>query len=207
MKIKKIWLKKYNLIQLYLLKYQTYKYKQTQNIKTNFIDLTVIDQIKLYIKHAFYVIHQYHFSGKTILFVGLPNIKQKNIFKILKLSKHYFIPENIWINGLLSNKISIFRHLKYTFKKQDLVMNLLSIKKNPHLIVIFNPSKELNTILEAYKLNIPVITLGTNMISNSMVTYKIPGIFLKNKIKIFFQFLIYTLLKKYKLNLKDLSRK
>jgi ribosomal protein S2 len=207
MKIKKIWLKKYNLIQLYLLKYQTYKYKQTQNIKTNFIDLTVIDQIKLYIKHAFYVIHQYHLSRKTILFVGLPNIKQKNIFKILKLSKHYFIPENIWINGLLSNKISIFRHLKYTFKKQDLVMNLLSIKKNPHLIVIFNPSKELNTILEAYKLNIPVITLGTNMISNSMVTYKIPGIFLKNKIKIFFQFLIYTLLKKSKLNLKDLSRK
>jgi hypothetical protein len=65
----------------------------------------------------------------------------------------------------------------------------------------------LNTILESYKLNIPVITLGTNIISNSMVTYKIPGIFLKNKIKIFFQFLIYTLLKKSKLNLKDLSRK
>jgi len=205
MKIKRIRLKKYNIIQLYLLKYQTYK--QTQNIKINFSDLTIIEQIKLYIKHAFYVIYQYHYSGKTILFVGLPNIKQKNIFKILKLSKHYFIPENMWINGLLSNKISIFRHLKDTFKKRDLVMNLLGIKKNPHLIVIFNPSKDLNTIIESYKLNIPVITLGTTGISNSMVTYKIPGTFFRNKIKIFFQFLIYSILKKSKINFKDLNRK
>lgn len=205
MKIKRIRLKKYNIIQLYLLKYQTYK--QTQNIKINFSDLTIIEQIKLYIKHAFYVIYQYHYSGKTILFVGLPNIKQKNIFKILKLSKHYFIPENMWINGLLSNKISIFRHLKDTFKKRDLVMNLLGIKKNPHLIVIFNPSKDLNTIIESYKLNIPVITLGTTGISNSMVTYKIPGTFFKNKIKFFFQFLIYSILKKSKINFKDLNRK
>jgi len=205
MKIKKIWLKKYNLIQLYLLKYQTYK--QIQNIKTNSMNLTFINQIQLYIKHAFYVIHQYHFSGKTILFIGLPNIKQKNLFKILKVSKHYFISENIWINGLLSNRTSIFSHLKSTFKKQDLVMKLLSIKKNPNLIVIFNPSKELNTILESYKLNIPVITLGTDITFNSMVTYKIPGTFLKNKIKIFFQFLIYILLKKPKLNNKDTNRK
>lgn len=201
MKIKRIRLKKYNLIQLYLLKYQTYK--QAQNIKINVIDLTLIEQIKLYIKHAFYVIYHYHYHGKTILFVGLPNIKQKNIFKILKLSKHYFIPENIWINGLLSNKISIFRHLKYAVKKQDFVMSLLGIKKNPNLIVIFNPSKDLNIILESYKLNIPIITLGTDIISNSMVTYKIPGTFLRNKIKIFFQFLIYTILKKSKINAKD----
>jgi ribosomal protein S2 len=206
MKIKKIRLKKYNLIQLYLLKYQTYK-PIIQNIKSNFIHLTFIDQIQLYIKHAFYVIYQYHVSGKTILFVGLPNTKQKNIFKILKLSKHYFIPESIWINGLLSNRTSIFRHLKYTFKKQDLVMNLLSIKKTPNLIVIFNPSKELNTILESYKLNIPVITLGTDTVSQSMATYKIPGTFLKNKLKIFFQFLLYTLLKTPKQTVNEFYRK
>jgi len=78
MKIKKIWLKKYNLIQLYLLKYQTYK--QMENTKMSFIDLKFIEQTKLYIKHAFYIINQYHYSGKTILFIGLPNIKQANLF-------------------------------------------------------------------------------------------------------------------------------
>jgi len=65
-------------------------------------------------------------------------------------------------------------------------MNLLEIKKNPHLIVILNPSNEINTILESYKLNIPIIALGTNSFFNSMISYKIPGTFLKTKIKFFF---------------------
>jgi ribosomal protein S2 len=205
MKIKKVQLKKYNLIQLYLLKFQTYK--NTHNIKTNFINLKIIEQMMLYIKHAFHIIYQYHFSGKTILFIGLPNVKQKNVLKIFKLSKHFYIPDNLWINGLLSNKISIFRHLKHRYNKRDTIMNLISIKKNPNLIVVFNSYAATNAILESHNINIPIINLGTDSIVNGFATYKIPGIFFRNKIKFFFQFLIYSILKKSKIDFKYVIKK
>jgi len=199
MKIRKIQLKKYSLIQLYLLKYQTYQ--NFKNKKFNFI--YHIEQIKLYLKHSFYIISQYHNNNKIILFVGLPNKIQLKAYNVFKMSNHYFISENIWINGLLSNRISIFRNLNLKGEKKRFILNLLEIKTSPNLIVLFNPSKESKLILESYNLDIPIISIGDVNSRNSFFTFKIPGSFLKIKMKIFCQFLIYSLLKKSKMNLKN----
>merc|ERR1712037_838543 len=81
----------------------------------------------------------------------------------------------------------------------------LNIKDNPHLIIIFNEEKLSNIIPECQKLYIPVIYFGSVNEELEGLTYLVEGNFVNRKIKNFFQFLIYSILKKQKLG-KDLSK-
>ena len=54
---------------------------------------------------------------------------------------------------------------------------LMSVIRQPDLIVIFNQDLEKNALNETYKLKLPIITLNNNLFFDTKSSYKIPGNF------------------------------
>lgn len=191
MKLKNIRIKKYKLLNFFLLKYKTYEKEVFSFTNTKFLD-----DLELNFKKALFIIYQYHIWNKKILFVGVPYSNNSKFLKVLIRSNHSFIPKSIWLNGLIGNKNSISKQSRVSshFK------NFLKIQTNPHLIVLFNGSDSINLISEVVKLDIPIILFGGNSLQKDIlnVLYFVKGNFLKKKFKLFFQFLLYSILKKPK---------
>jgi hypothetical protein len=187
MKLKSIKIKKYKLIRLYLTKYEVYK------VGTDLLESVdvILDRIEIGLKKVLFVIHQYHFFNKTILFVGLPESKDEKLLRTFLTSRHIFIPSFTWERGLLGNKSSVSKKAETSIYFR----RLFEVKNNPHLIVLFNESKLDNILSECEKLSIPVIYLGNPLSNQKGISYTIEGNFKKNKMKIFFQFLIYSIIK------------
>ena len=185
MKIKKIRKFQYTLLKLNLIKSQVYKKKIQKNNHDDVINIKT-EHIELHLKTALQIIYRYHIYKKKILFIGTPINFQKKFSKILKKTKHVAIPQSIWINGILSNRFAIFRHL-YLKRLKNIEKNfriknktidfLVSVIRRPSLIVIFNQNLEQNALNETYKLKIPVITLGNNLYFDTKASYKVPGNF------------------------------
>jgi Ribosomal protein S2 len=137
-------------------------YEKRLEYKNSFFE---IEEKFIQLKIALTVIYSYHFSGKTILFVGVPN-KLVN-FLIKMRSSHIFLPSNVWSRGIFINKNFTRKHLKYqklknTQKKSAInkINKLLGIIKVPKLIVILDSSVNYKIINEIYKLRLPIITLN-----------------------------------------------
>jgi ribosomal protein S2 len=187
MKLKSIKIKKYKLKRLYLMKYEVYKV--STNLKESLDD--ILDRIEIGLKKVLFIIHQYHFFNKTILFVGLPESRDEKLLKAFLTSRHIFIPSSMWERGLLGNKSSVSKK----FETSVYFRRLLSVKNNPHLIVLFNESKLESILSECSKLSIPIIYLGSPLSNSKGISYTIEGNFKKKKISLFFQFLIYSIIK------------
>jgi len=189
MKLKEVKIKKYKLMRLYLMKYEVYKICPNSHES---IDV-ILDRIELGLKRILFIIYQYHIYNKTILFIGFPQSRDSKLSRVLLNSRHVFIPSFVWERGLLGNKSSISRRLRNSsyFRK------FLEIKNNPHLVVLFNAGKLRNIIPECEKLSIPVVHLGKPLVDlEKSICYSVEGNFIKRKMKNFFQFLIYSILKR-----------
>merc|ERR1712024_102201 len=78
--------------------------KIKRNIQSNILEL--------HLKKIFSVIFEYHKNRKLIIFLGIPK-KIKNKYKrTFSKTKHIFLPEYYWVNGLLTNKNSLFKYIK-----------------------------------------------------------------------------------------------
>ena len=183
MKITNVKTKKYKLLHLYLLKDSSYRVIPKSTPMAD-----IIENLELNFKNSLTLIYKYHIENKKILFLGLPDFKQTKLLTVIKLSKHYFIPNTLWLNGLLINKRSVLNYIK----SKNLVY-FLNINTKPDLIVLFNPKNPKNILSEAKKLNIPVVLFGDilkekgdyNSINSNKSNY-----FLN-----FYQFLLYLILK------------
>jgi ribosomal protein S2 len=145
-----------------------------------------METIELHLKRALQIVYKYHISHKKILFIGIPKNFQKKFSNLLRNTKHITIPKSVWINGVLSNRSAIFRHLylkrQKNIEKKNRLQNktiyfLMSVIKQPNLIIIFNQNLEKNAITETYKLKLPIITLNNNIFFDTKPSYKIPGNF------------------------------
>jgi ribosomal protein S2 len=187
MKIRKIKKFQYTLLKLNLIKSQLYKKKMQKNHHDDILNLNIkTELIELHLKRALQVVYRYHMNHKKILFIGIPQNFQKKFSKLLKNTKHVAIPQSIWINGILSNRHAISRSLyskrRKNIKKKNWLQNkiiyfLISVIKQPDLIVIFNSNLEKNALNETYKLKLPIIALDSNLYFNTKFFYKVPGNF------------------------------
>ena len=173
MKIKKISKYQNKLLKLKLAQSKIYNKKhRINNIK--------IETIQSRLKKAFHIIYKYHVLKKKILFIGTPLRVSKNLKKILKNTKHFLIPETIWMNGIITNKVSFFKHLSKNKKINNNKISeiLFQFKKNIDLIVLLNEPSNINALNESYLSKIPIISLNSNLnIQNFKPNYKIPGDF------------------------------
>jgi len=185
MKIRKIKKFQYTLLKLNLIKDQVYKKKIQKNNYDDILNIKT-EIIEFHLKRALQIIYKYHMNHKKILFIGVPQNFQKKFSNVLKNTKHIAIPKSIWINGVLSNRSAIFRHLylkrQKNIEKKIRLQNktiyfLISVFRQPDLIVIFNQDLEKNALNETYKLKLPIITLNNNLFFDTKSSYKIPGNF------------------------------
>ena len=202
MKLKYIRIKKYKLMRLYLAKYQAYNKKGL----TSAISDVVLDRLEVGLKKVLFIIYQYHIYNKRILFLGMPHSTDRRFLDVLLKSNHIFIPRFVWKQGFLGNKKFISKNSSnFSYLK-----SFSNIEDNPHLIVIFNEEKLSSIIPECEKLYIPVIYFGSLKKKLDGLTYLVEGNFVNRKVKNFLQFLIYSILKKQKLDmvsLKDYNKK
>ena len=140
-------------------------------------------------------------EGKTVLFVGTKKQAQECMKDAAIKSGMYYIDQR-WLGGMLTNFDTIQKRIKRlkdletmeqdgTFdvlpKKEVIILkkemeklekNLGGIKdmdKLPGVIFLVDPKKERIAILEAKKLNIPVVGLVDTNCSPEDVDYPIPG--------------------------------
>ena len=179
MKIKKnIENKKYKLLKFNLI---TIKIIKKIHIKKNLL----INDVEARLKKALKLIYIYHINNKKIIFIGNPLNINKKLIKLLRTTKHMFVPKSTWISGLITNKKSIKKVLK--LKKIDLV-------------VIIDKKNEIIALEESYSFKLPIITLNCDLNPfDSKSSYKIPGNLVRLKDKLrnnFFYLLLLSTLRK-----------
>ncbi len=140
-------------------------------------------------------------DGKTVLFVGTKKQAQECMKEAALMCDMYYVDQR-WLGGMLTNFETIkarVQRLKELEKMQEdgtfdvlpkkeviglkkemekLEKNLGGIKEMnelPGLIFIVDPNKEKTAILEAKKLNIPVVGVVDTNCSPEDVDYPIPG--------------------------------
>ena len=176
--------KKLNNLNYKLIKFELIKSRIVSNYFSKFQFTESFNKIEIYLKKALSLIFQFHINNKKILFIGIPEeISQK--FKKIH-SKHVFLPEEYWIKGLLTNKITIYKFIKsnLTDIKIDNLENYFSLKHKPDLIVLFNVKSFKDILRESRKLNIPVINFNPDILFEDKNLYTVQGNFeqlFKNK--------------------------
>jgi small subunit ribosomal protein S2 len=138
-------------------------------------------------------------AGKTVLFVGVKPESRLAVTEIATLLRQPFVTER-WIGGILTNFGEIKRRIqkledlkekratgelaKYTKKEQLLIdremerlnkyfSGLIGMTKMPDAVLIIDSKKEHIAVLEARKMNIPVIAIGNTDCSIRGITYPI----------------------------------
>ncbi len=198
MKINFSKIRNYKLFKHNLLKLQIYSNKNSVNI-FNFSE-TALEQLESYLKQVLKLVYEYHINHFKILFIGFPIVSKLKQKKLIHFTNHNFISEKLWVSGIFRNRFSILTYLNLIQSQNfsESLKLLLSVKKKPDLVVIFNQNVEINAINEFYKTRIPILSFNTHFLNISKITYNVFGNFnFNNKsTKITYFFLFYSLLKK-----------
>ena len=155
MKLKKIKKPNNKLLQLQIFKLYTKKifFSSNTNFENKLINLRKIANI----------IYKYHNANKKILFIGFSN----SFKQILKNTKHIFLPESFWFNGMLSNRRSTINSFEKKISKI-----ILQLKKKLDLIVISSLNKNVTLIKEGKLQKIAIIDFRKN---NGLINNKLPN--------------------------------
>ena len=140
-------------------------------------------------------------QGKSVLFVGTKKQAQEIIQEEARRCESFFVDYR-WIGGLLTNYQTVRKNVqrfkdieemekdgrikkftkkeigKFMKEKEKLRRNLLGIlemDRLPGVLFVVDPKKEETAILEANRLNIPVIALIDTNCDPDKINYPIPG--------------------------------
>jgi ribosomal protein S2 len=163
---------KTKLLKLKLLKTKTFKLEKDLNY-------LLLKNIETRLKKILHIIYRFHVANKKILFIGTPIKLNNQIKKLFKNKKHNFIPENIWMSGIITNSKSSFKHLvrQHAVTKSTTSKFLFNLKSQADLIVILNERSNLTALKESSLKRVPTIALNVNsdFFSSSLSTYKAMG--------------------------------
>jgi hypothetical protein len=174
MKSQNVVVKQSMLLKLKLIKTKIF------NKKNVFVHLKMED-VECRLKKGLQVIYKYHANDKKILFVGNCSlVEEVRLKKLLKHTKHMFIPEYLLLNGTIYNKQlpqSYFSNYSSSYK-------ILQLKYSVHLIIKLSNLIKICTENDLCKSKIPVIVLDTSINTfDAKVSYKILGNFIRSKKK------------------------
>jgi small subunit ribosomal protein S2 len=140
-------------------------------------------------------------QGKSVLFVGTKKQAQEVVEEEAKRCGAFYINHR-WLGGLLTNFSTIKKSIKrykeieqmdkdgifnsltkkeiasLTKEKEKLIKNLsgvIEMEKLPSALFIIDSKKEETAVLEARKLNIPIIALIDTNCNPDLIPYPIPG--------------------------------
>lgn len=168
----------------------------------NKVDIIDIEQTEAQLAKAAEFMNKLGQKGKTVVFVGSkPEAKESVRLAAESLGLPFVTTR--WVGGMLTNfpeikkrinrleelraaKISGDLQKKYTKKEQlliarevakmeDLFSGIVSLKGIPDALFIVDPKKEVSAVLEAKRLGVPVIALGSTDCDITVSDYPIIG--------------------------------
>lgn len=163
-----------------------------------YLNLNNLNDFTIRLKRALKVIYKYHINKKKIMFVGIKENINPYFKKLLKKSKHIFLPDSFWNYGILTNPSVSLYNLKKTSK---FFANRTFLKlKKINLVVILESSFKKIIFNECNKVRLPIIFLSENFPTlNSIKNYNFPNNCLFSRKKVgnsFFYSMLFALLKK-----------
>jgi ribosomal protein S2 len=182
------------LLALKLIKTKIYKTGSSNSIK--------VEDVISRLKKVLYIIFRFHSKKKRILFIGNSTQTSIEIQKLFKKTKHLFIPEKAWVNGLIKNRSYSIKYRNYFYGtvKKKIAKLIAKTQKSIDLIILLNSTINASALNEGYVARFPIIALNCDLdIMNPKPNYKVPGNFyftskkLKNE---FFYSLIAMIFKK-----------
>jgi hypothetical protein len=133
------------------------------------------------LKKVLQIIYKFHIANKKILFIGTPLKLNIQIKQLLKSKKHSFIPESVWVSGIITNTNPSFKHLlnQHSVNYNKNSKFLFNLKNQVDLIVILNEKTNLVALEESSLKRIPTISLNAsyNLSTPNLSTYKVEGDF------------------------------
>ena len=163
MKLKKLEFKQ--ILKLHLLKHRTHEQPSLKNNNMNPVTDLTLNETIFNLKKALQIIFQYHTRNKRILFIGVPT---KLELKINKTTNHVAIPQDLNIQGLISNRSN--KNLisaKQTDKQKTVKFKSLlpKLSRKPDLVVVVAHEKTDAIYKECAVAKLPIINFKTEDIS------------------------------------------
>lgn len=177
MKIKKR-LKFNKILNLKFFKNKIYDLKLQSNYLTK--------NLKSYLK----IIFKYFLFNKKIVLISCLNLLNAIVFHLIKSTNFIYVPEKLWLNGLLSNSKIIFKFLVFSKNFSKLIQFLFNLQSD--LILLFKNEISNNELLN---FNLPILSFNNN--HKKLFDYLLNLSHRKKVEHVFFYFL-QTLLKKTK---------
>lgn len=163
MKLKKLEFKQ--ILKLHLLKHKTYEQSLAKNNNMNLVTDLSLNETIFNLKKALQVIFQYHIKNKRILFIGVPT---KLELKINKATNHVAIPQDLNIQGLISNRSNKnLMSTKQSNKQKTVKFKSLlpKLSKKPDLVVVVAHEKVGAIHKECAVAKLPIINFRTEDLS------------------------------------------
>lgn len=163
MKLRKLEFKQ--ILKLHLLKHRTYEQPFVKNNNMNLVTDLTLNETIFNLKKALQIIFQYHTRNKRILFIGVPT---KLELKINRTTNHVAIPQDLNIQGLISNRSNKnLISIKQTDKQKTVKFKSLlpKLSQKPDLVVVVAHEKTDAIYKECAVAKLPIINFKTEGIS------------------------------------------
>lgn len=181
-------------------KMKPYIYKVSKKDKTQFHIIDLVKSLS-FLKRAYDFLQDITNAGEKVLIVGTRGKMVKDlIVEEAKRSESYYVNQR-WLGGTLTNFKVINKSIKkmndnlkaiedgsinnYTKKEQLLIQKetdklvkfyggIRTMRKLPTAIIVLDPVNDINAIMEARKLKIPVIALANTNADPELIDFIIP---------------------------------
>lgn len=176
-----------------------YKFNKKKLVDKNLFELKLIKN-KIYnerifiVKKILKVIYKFHAKNGKFLFLGTNKKINFFLYFLKSCTTHSYIPENVWLNGILSN-FYVFKSFQLLNKNKTLsfLFNLKSQDFN--LIIVCSKLKTKNEVLKTFR--IPIIFLDDNRM-NMNYCYQFNFLNLTRDGRDIVYFLIFNIISRYK---------
>jgi ribosomal protein S2 len=121
-------------------------------INTNF------NEIKLKLKKILKVIFKFFLANKKILFLGVHHMLNGFILKLIKNTRHTYVPNNVLFKGVLTNTNLVLKSLVLYKGLGKFTKPLFNLKLKPDLILVMN--EQLQSDNELLSLKVPTISFS-----------------------------------------------
>jgi ribosomal protein S2 len=152
-------------------------------IDTNF------NGIKLKLKKILKVIFKFFLANKKVLFLGVNRMLNSFILKLIKNTRHTYVPNNVLFKGVLTNTNLVLKSLVLYKGLGKFTKPLFNLKLKPDLIVVMDHQPQSDQ--ELLSLKVPTISFSH---FNKFYDYK-TGL-LNNKVNLYLVSFFINILKK-----------
>lgn len=164
--------------------------------KNKIYDLKLNSRLNIKLKTYMKVIFKYFLFNKKIALFNCLNKLNSLIFKTIKSINCVYVPQNLWLNGLLSNFKIIFKFLVFSKSFNKLVKFMFNLQSD--LILIFKNHINRNELLN---FNVPILSFNEH--NQNLYDYSFNLFYQKKFEHVFFYFFQILVKKAKRLNLKN----